>query len=534
MNLATAQAAKRAKEVGLRKVIGAVPRQLFRQFMGESFLTVVFSAVIAILIAFLLMPIFNEITGKELHLNLLNLRIVAIFGVVVVVTAIVSGSYPSIFISEFKPAQVLKGQLKSGAKAALFRKSLVVVQFSLSIILIISTIVIFRQMKFMENRDIGFNRDNVFYAWMDGDVAKNFQTARDRLTASPGIESVTAAAQLPIEIGNSTSGVQWEGKDPNARILFTQLSVDYDFIQTMKMEIVEGRAFDRNQPNDSTNYIVNQKAADKFGFKNGTANQELTMWKRKGRIVGVVKDFNFGSLHDPIEPLIMRVEMKDLSCLLVRAKSGESATAIKAVDKIWKEYAPGYPFKSSFLNQDWDELYKAEGQRGKLFNTLAILSIFISCLGLFALSAFSAERRTKELGVRRVLGASVPGLVNLMNREFGVLVIIASAVGCPVGWYLMDKWLSGYAFHVPIGWETLAAASLSCLAVALMTVTYHSLKVSTANPANSSPESNSADQRASSVLSFFMTAFVKTKSSSSFNPECMISVCDPSQSFLPL
>jgi putative ABC transport system permease protein len=485
MNLATAQASKRAKEVGLRKVIGAVPRQLFRQFMGESFLTVAVAALLAVGIAFLMIPVFNQITGKTLRLDLLDTRVVLIFGVVVVVTAILSGSYPSIFISEFKPVQVLKGQLKSGAKAAVFRKTLVVVQFTLSIILIISTVVIFRQMKFMENRDIGFVRDNLFYAWMDGDVGRKFTTVRERLLAEPGIESVTASGQLPIEVGNSTSGVYWEGKDPNARILFSNINVDYDFIQTMKMEMVEGRPFDRNQANDSTNYIVNQKAADKIGFKKGTANQDLTMWDKKGKIVGVVKDFNFGSLHDPIEPLIMRMQPRDLSCLLVRTKPGEAAAALKAVEKIWKEYAPGYPFKSSFLNQDWEEFYKAEGQRGKLFNTLAVLSIFISCLGLFGLSAFSAERRTKELGVRRVLGASVPGLVGLMNREFGLLVVIASALGCPIGWYLMNKWLSGYAFHVQIGWESLAGASLSCLALALITVTYHSLKVSTANPANS-------------------------------------------------
>ncbi|HYG19441.1 MAG TPA: ABC transporter permease, partial [Ohtaekwangia sp.] len=451
MNLSTAQATKRAKEVGLRKVIGAVPRQLFGQFMGESFLMVVFSSAIAMLLAFLLIPLFNELSGKELSLNLLDYRIVLTFILIVVFTAFVAGSYPAFFISEFKPVQVLKGQLKSGSGAATFRKILVVFQFSLSIILIISTTVVFRQMDFMTNRDIGFDRQGLFSAWMDGDIPKNFETFRTRLLSEPGIESVTASSQLPIGVGNSTSGLDWEGKNPDDRILFSNINVDYDFIQTMKMQMAEGRPFDRAQITDSSNYIVNEKAAEKFGFKGGTAGQELTMWDEKGKIIGVVKDFNFGSLHSPIEPLIMRVDPQWMNCLLVRAKPNETEAAIRSVEKLWKEYAPGYPFKYSFLNQDWEEFYKTEAQRGKLFNTLALLSIFISCLGLFGLSAFAAERRTKELGIRKALGASVPGLVGLMGKEFAILVLAAALVGCPLGWYWMTSWLDTYAYHIDVG-----------------------------------------------------------------------------------
>ncbi|HYC84915.1 MAG TPA: ABC transporter permease, partial [Chryseosolibacter sp.] len=450
-NLATAQATKRAKEVGLRKVIGAVPRQLFKQFMGESFLTVCISAVISLLIVLLLIPVFNEITGKQMGLNLLDTRIVIMFASIILFTAFVAGSYPAIFVADFKPVQVLKGQLRAGSKAAVFRKVLVVFQFFLSIVLIISTAVVYRQMQFMQNRDIGFDRDNVFYLWMEGDVNKNFNTFRNRLASLPGIESVTASGQLPIEIGNSTSGLEWEGKDPNERILFSNLNVDFNFIQSMKMEMVEGRPFDPSLVTDSGNYIVNQKAAEKFGFKNGTAGQDLTMWENKGKIVGVVKDFNFGSLHNPIEPLVLHIEPKWFSCLLVRAKSGETESALRSAETLWKEYATGYPFRYSFLNHDWERFYQSEGQRGKVFNTLAILSIFISCLGLFGLSAFSAERRTKELGIRKVLGASVPGLVQLMNREFATLVIISALIGCPVGYYFMSKWLETYAYHIEIG-----------------------------------------------------------------------------------
>jgi putative ABC transport system permease protein len=485
MNLATAQATKRAKEVGLRKVIGAVPGQLFRQFMGESFITVCLSAIIAVGVALVLIPFFNDITGKALSFNLLDFRIIVIFFVIIIFTAFLAGSYPAIFISEFKPVQVLKGQLKSGSKASMFRKVLVVVQFSLSIFLIISTAVVFRQMEFMQNRDIGFERDNVFYVWMEGEISKNYQTFKERLSSLDGIESVTSSAQLPIDIGNSTSGVNWEGKDPEERILFTVLNVDYNFIQTMKMTMADGRPFDPSLVTDSSNYIVNEKAAEKFGFKNSTAGHDLTLWEKKGKILGVVKDFNFGSLHNPIEPLIMHIQPKWLSCILVRTKENETTKALSSTENLWKEYAPGYPFKYSFLNQDWEEFYKAEGQRGKIFNTLAILSIFISCLGLFGLSAFSAERRTKELGIRKVLGASVPGLVQMMNKEFVILVLISACFGCPLGWYFMKKWLETFAYHVDVGYITLVAASAMCLGIAVFTVSYHSLKVAATDPAKS-------------------------------------------------
>jgi putative ABC transport system permease protein len=486
-NLSTAQASKRAKEVGLRKVIGAVPRQLIRQFMSESFLTVIVSALVGILITLLVLPYFNELTGKRLTLNLLDMRIILIFTILIICTAVLAGSYPAIFISEFKPVQVLKGQLKSGKGAAFFRKTLVTVQFALSIILIVSTMVVYRQMNYMQDRDIGFVRENLFYSWMEGDVAKNYKTIRERLLAESSIESVTMSSQLPIEIGNSTMGLEWEGKDPEVDILFTNLDVDFEFIQTMKMQMADGRPFDRSIITDTVAYIVNETGAAKFGFSDGVvAGKDLTMWERKGRIVGVVKDFNFGSLHNPIDPLIMRVAPEiGWGLIMVRAHEGRTTEAIQALERLTREYASAYPFNYSFLNQDWENFYKAEGQRGQIFNSLAILSIFISCLGLFGLSAFSAQRRIKELGIRKVMGASVPGLLKLMSSEFTILVVAASAIGCPLAWYLMTNWLTTYSYHVEVGWFTLVIAFVTCLSVSLLTVLYHSLRASLANPAHS-------------------------------------------------
>jgi putative ABC transport system permease protein len=486
MNLSTAQAGKRAKEVGLRKVIGAVPRQLFRQFMGESFITVVIAAVFAIVIAALVIPLFNELTGKTLSLNLLDIKIIGIFIGLIITTSLLAGAYPAIFIADFKPVEVLKGQLRSGKRASVFRKTLVVVQFVLSIFLIVSTIVVYRQMDYMQNHDIGFVRENLFGSWMEGDMAKNYETIRTRLLQSPAVESVTNSNQSPIDVGNSTGGISWEGKDPDTQLLFSNLNVDFDYVQTLKMTMVEGRAFDRNIASDSVSFIVNQKAAEKLGFTDGTVDKELTVLGRKGKIVGVVKDFNFWSLHTEIDPFIMAVVRKpNFGFLIIRAKEGRSSEAIAVLEKLTKEYAPAYPYRYSFINQDWDNYYKAEGQRGKVFNVLSGLSIIISCLGLFGLSAYSAERRIKELGIRKVMGATVPGLLRLMATEFTILVVIAAAIGCPVAWYAMNAWLEGYAFHISVGWITLVVATLVCLVVSLGTILYHSLKATTANPVTS-------------------------------------------------
>ncbi|MGC3947656.1 MAG: ABC transporter permease [Chryseolinea sp.] len=485
MNLSTAQATKRAKEVGLRKVIGAAPGQVFKQFMGESFLTVFISSVAAAGVALIALPWFNLITGKQLAISSLDMNALWLILGVVVFTAFAAGIYPSIVIAEFKPVEVMKGQLKSGGRASTFRQLLVIFQFSLSIILIICTAVVFRQVRFMENRDIGFARENVFYTWTASDIGSKFETFRNRLSTESGIEHVTGSSQLPISIGNSTMGLSWEGKDPDSQILFTNLDVDYDFVSTLKMTMVEGRSFDRTNTTDTANYLVNQKAAEKFGFSGGTADRDLTMWDRKGKIVGVIKDFNFGSLHSAVDPLVIRLKPENVNCIIVRAKEGQTAEAIKSMEKLWKEYAPGYPFKYTFFDQDWEEFYSAEAQQEKVFNTLAILSIFISCLGLFGLSAFSAERRTKELGIRKTLGASVPGLVRIMGREFTILVLVAACIGCPLGWYLMTQWLQKFAYHIDVGIITLGAAAIACLIVSLITISYHSIRVAAANPVNS-------------------------------------------------
>ena len=485
MNLTTAQSSKRAKEVGLRKTVGAIKAQLTFQFLAESMVMVIFSSLLAVVITYLMLPFFNEVAGKKLSLDLLDTQPLIIFASVIIFTGLVSGSYPALYISGFNPASVLKGQMKSGTGAAIFRKILVVVQFSLSIILIISTLVVFRQLNFIKSKDIGMERKGVAYMWMKGDMNKHGDAIREELMKDPAIEVASLSSANPIDFGNSTSGLEWEGKDPKEQILFSNFSVDYNFIQSLGMTMKLGRSFKQEFSTDTSNFIVNEAAAKAMGFEN-PIDQPLTLWKdRKGKIVGMVKDFHFQDVHTKVEPLFMLYDPDWFNVVFIRYKEGQMSGALKALEKISKHYAAAYPFESNLLDQDWDNLYKTEDRFGKLFNYFSGLSIIISCLGLFGLSAFSAQQRTKELGVRKVMGASVPGLMQLMAKEFALLVLIAVLIGCPVGWYAMNWWLKTYAYHVEVGTLTLMVAAALCLIVSMLTVSYHAAKAAMVDPVKS-------------------------------------------------
>lgn len=485
MNLTTAQSSKRAKEVGLRKTIGAVKSQLAFQFLGESMIMVLFSSIVAILMAFLLLPIFNEVAGKHLSYTLLTGRSLLVLFAVIVFTGLISGSYPALYLAGFQPARVLKGQLKSGSGAARFRKILVVVQFTLSIILIICTLVVFKQMNFIQNKDIGLDRSNITYMWMKGDMGSHSATIREELMKDPAIELVSLSSANPIDFGNSTSNLDWVGKDPNDKILFSNFSIDYNFIESMGMKMASGRSFKQEFVTDTLNFIINETAQSAMGFDNAV-DQPLTLWnERKGKVVGVVNDFNFQSVHAKVEPLFMLYEPKWFNIIFIKYKEGQRANALTALEKVNKQYAAAYPFEYRHLSDDWDNLYQSEDRFGKLFNYFAVLSILISCLGLFGLSAFSAEQKTKELGVRKAMGASVFGLIRLMAREFATLVAIAIVLGCSVGWYAMNWWLSTYAYHVEVGALTIGLAAAICFFVSMATVSYHAAKAAMVDPVHS-------------------------------------------------
>lgn len=486
MNLTTARASKRAKEVGLRKTVGAFKTQLAFQFMTESMMMVLLASLLAIGISYLMLPVFNDIAGKKLALDLLTGQPLIILAAVIIFTGLVSGSYPALYISGFNPASVLKGQLKSGEGASRFRKVLVVTQFSLSIVLIISTLVVFKQLSFIRNKDIGLDRKNVAYMWMKGDMKKHADAIREELSRDPAIEVASLSSANPIDFGNSTSGLEWTGKDPKEQILFSNFSVDYNFVKTLGMDVKWGRAFKQEFTSDTANFIVNEAAAKAMGFNENAVDQPLTVWKiKKGKIIGVVKDFHFQSVHSKVDPLFMLYDSGWYNVIFIRCKEGQMTGAVAAMEKINKHYAASYPFESHVLDQDWENLYRTEDRFGKLFNYFSALSIIISCLGLFGLSAFSAEQRTKELGVRKVMGASVPVLIQLMAKEFAWLVLIATIIGCPIGWYAMDWWLKSYAYHIEVGTFTLIIAAALCLLISMLTVSYHSAKAAMVNPVRS-------------------------------------------------
>jgi ABC-type lipoprotein release transport system permease subunit len=485
MNLTTAQASKRAKEVGLRKTIGARRGQLSLQFLGESMLLVIISSLLALVLSYLLLPFFNDLAGKKLTFDLMGGAPAWIFASIILFTGLLSGSYPALYLSQFSPAKVLKGQMKSGKAASRFRRVLVVTQFSLSIVLLICTLVVFDQLTFIKGKDIGMERKNVAYLWMKGDMNKHLDAIREELMKDPAIEVASLSSANPIDFGNSTSGLEWVGKDPNEKILFSNFSVDYNFIETLGMTMKMGRSFKQEFTTDTVNFIVNEAAAKAMGFEN-PIDQPLTLWeKRKGKIIGMVKDFHFQSVHAKVEPLFMLYDPDWFSVVFVRYKEGMQAQAMAAMEKINKQYAASYPYESNLLDQDWDNLYKTEDRFGKLFNCFSVLSIIISCLGLFGLSAFSAEQRTKELGVRKVMGASVPTLIQLMSKEFALLVLIASVIGCPVGWYAMNWWLNSYAYHIDLKIVTILTSAVVCLVIALLTVSYHAAKAAMVDPVRS-------------------------------------------------
>ncbi|WP_234736854.1 ABC transporter permease [Tellurirhabdus bombi] len=485
MNLATARSVKRAKEVGVRKVVGAMRQTLMGQFIGESLLIAILSLSVALLLVALILPTFNTLTGKALNLELADPAFWATLLGLTALTGIISGSYPAVFLSSLNPIVVLKGVLKFKTSATIFRKGLVVFQFSLSIILIVGMIIIYRQIHYIQNKNLGFDRENLVYMPLEGDLKASYPTFRNELLTQPGVKAVSCAWDDPLQVGSSTMGVNWRGKDTTQQILFNQTAVYYGYLKTMGVRLKEGREFSPDYSLDTTNYIINEAAARKIGHKN-PVGQELTFWGRKGTIVGVVKDYHINSLHVAIEPLILHMQRKEYSgYVIVRAEAGRTREALANLEKTFKKFNPKYPFEYLFTDQEFGTYYKSENVVSKLASYFAGLAIFISCLGLFGLATFTAEQRTKEIGIRKVLGASVTTIVLMLSKDFLQLVLVASVVALPVAWWALNGWLEGFANRIEIQWWMFALAVLAALLIALLTVGYQSIKAALTNPVKS-------------------------------------------------
>ena len=485
MNLTTARSVKRAKEIGIRKVVGAVRPALIRQFIGEAVLLAFFSVVLALGMVLLALPAFNHLTGKEIGFPYNSSSFWLSLVALTLVTGMISGSYPALFLSSFQPIRVLKGTLRFSPATAWFRKGLVVFQFVLSIVLIIGTIVVSGQLNYIQSINLGYDRENLVYIPLEGDLTGKYKLFKEEALQLPGVSEVSRISQQPTNIENGTSGVDWDGKDRNNTVMFTQTSAGYDLARTMDLKMVAGREFSPAFGTDSVGYLLNEEAARRIGYKD-PIGKRLTFWDKKGTIVGVIRNFHFTSLHDPIQPLIIRFgEQESYGNALIRTKAGKTQEVLKGLEGLCRSLNPKFPFTYPFADEEYRKLYKSETVVHGLANCFAGLAIFISCLGLLGLAMFTAEQRTKEFGIRKVLGAKASTLFNLLSRDFLVLVLVAFVVATPLAGWAMHVWLQNYAYHIGLEWWVFVLAGAMALLIALVTVSFQAIRVAIANPVKS-------------------------------------------------
>jgi putative ABC transport system permease protein len=485
MNLATAQSARRAKEVGLRKVVGARRNSLISQFIGEAMMLTLFSVALALLIVAMLLPAFNSLTGKALSIPFHQPLFWASLVALIVITGFVSGSYPALFLSALNPVRVLKGTLKFAPRAVVMRKGLVVFQFALSIMLITGMIVIYKQMDYVQNANLGYDRENLIYIPIEGELVNRYDLFKKEALASPGILNISKMRNSPTVIEHHTGSISWPGKDQNLTISFADAVVGYDFVKTMNLQMKEGRDFSTSFGTDSASYMLNETAAARMGFTNAIG-QTVHWGNRPGKIIGVLKDFHFNSMHATIDPLIIRLDEKwTWGTILVRSKAGDTKNAIASLEKIYKQINPKFPFSYQFSDQEYARLYKSEQVVSKLSNYFAFLAIFISCLGLFGLATFTAHQRTKEIGVRKVLGASAPNIVKLLSTDFLKPIILSIIISVPAASYFVNQWLQNFAYKITVEWWVYALAGIITMVIALLTVSYQSVSSALRNPVKS-------------------------------------------------
>jgi putative ABC transport system permease protein len=483
MNLATARSAKRAKEVGIRKVVGAERRYLIGQFVGEAVLMALLALGLAVVLVQVLLPLFNRLTEKHMTIQYTNPSYWLAGIGLALVTGMLSGSYPALFLSSLQPVRVLKGVLQVKAGAVFFRQGLVVFQFALSLLLIIGTLIASRQLHYIRTKNLGIDRENVIYMRVEGALSTHFEPFRQALLQAPGIQSVSSADEDPLYIGNSTTGVEWRGKPQKDNTLFYQLPVSYDFIQTMKIKVVAGREFSRAFPADSSNYLINEEAARRMGMAN-PVGKELTNEEVSGRIIGLIKNFHLNSMRAAIEPLVVYLSPRN-NTLLVRTGPGQTEQALASLERLTRQFNPAYPFAYSFADDSFERLYKSETLVGQLTTYFALIAILIACLGLFGLALFMAEQRTKEIGVRKVLGASIGSIIGLLSKDFLKLVLAALVLASPLAWYTMHQWLKGFAYKIEIEWWMFGLAGLLAMGIAILTVSFQSIKAALVNPVKS-------------------------------------------------
>lgn len=490
MNLTTARSAGRAKEVGMRKVLGSDRRQLIGQFLVESTVLSIIAMVIALVLVNLALPYFNSLSGKELPLadNYNGVMVLSML-VITLLTGLLAGFYPAFFISAFHPISVLKGQLKSGVKSGSLRSTLVVFQFTVSIVLIIGTLVVMNQLNYIQNKKLGFDKDRVLILHNANLLDQQVQTFKNEMLKYPQIKNAAVSSYLPVPSARHGGAVSPEGQWDNETSTSTSVqnwTVDYDYITTLGMKLAAGRNFSRSNPTDTSAVIINQAAAKQFGWEK-SLGKRLDRFFGEGEIksftvIGVVEDFHFESLRNTIAPVLLYLGQTG-GLISFRINTDNIPGAIDLLRDKWEKFLPGQPFEYSFLDERFDQVYRTEQRLGKIFGTFALLAIFVGCLGLFGLAAFIAEQRTKEIGIRKVLGASIPSIIRLLSLEFVRLVAAATLIAWPLAYLIMNQWLREFAYKTSLSIWIFLAAGISAVTIALITVGYQSVKTALTDPA---------------------------------------------------
>lgn len=487
INLTTARSAERAREVGIRKVVGAEKTQLTRQFIGESIIICLIAFLLSVLFSCIFLPLFNQLAGKTISDGIFgNTGYLGILLLMAVGIGALAGVYPALVLSSFKPVIVLKGKFLAGGSGMLLRKVLVVSQFTISIGLIVATIIVYDQMSYMRNQELGFSKDQIMIMDTYGDRSK--QAFRDALAQIPAVKSAAMSASVPGS-GNSSAYSEIENVKGDLQVANLDLYfVDFDYIKLFGIKMVAGRPFSRDFSTDSTQaMIVNEAAVKMFGYSSPeqAIGKRFKQWGREGKIIGVMKDFHFRSLQQPIKPLTMRIEPRNSSLVAVNVSAVNLPSTIAAIESKWKELIPTRPFSYYFLDEFFDRQYRSEERFGKLFLNFAILAILISCLGLLGLASYSTVQRTKEIGIRKVMGASVSNIVGLLSRDFLKLVAIAALIAFPVAWYVMNEWLQDFAYRTGVSWWTFFMAGMLAALIALFTISFQAIRAAIANPIKS-------------------------------------------------
>jgi ABC-type antimicrobial peptide transport system permease subunit len=484
MNLATARSESRAREVGIRKSIGSRRKELIAQFLGESIAVTCIAFLLAIVIVELLLPGYNLLVKKNILIDYANPTLwVGAIGLILVI-GLLSGSYPSFYLSSFNAVQVLKGKVNIGKGASTPRKVLVTLQFGFSIFLIIGTIVIYQQIQHVKNRDIGYDKENLIQIWTNGELEKNFQTVREELLRTNVVQSV-CKSNSPVTSIFSNNEVKWSGKIDETRMAFTTIATEYDYTKTMGVKILEGRDFSPDFKSDSAAVIVNEAAVKIMGMKN-PIGQKIEIWDSKKEIIGVIEDMVMDSPYKPVQPLTMIFIPGWSSTITIRLnKTDEIAASIAKIEAVFKKLNPSYPFQYRFADDDFEKKFSSINLISRLAGIFAALAIFITCLGLFGLAAFTAEQRTKEVGIRKVMGASVSSLVLMISKDFSKLVIFAFLISAPIAWWFINDFLQQYEYRTKVAWWVLLGAGAFALILALVIVSAQALKAAVANPSKS-------------------------------------------------